>query len=168
MAGLDKLGHRVDLHTGRIGGDAIAPVGGGARVDVRGIAHRQPGGLPAFGGISFTVEPGERVAILASRGMGSSAVLEMMPGLRRPSAGEVAVDGLPVALWDPAKLRAQDPLLRSRDLWAGPIRVNLPPRRPHLAGVRRLRKGLNRFFPAGRTLGFARRGRHRAGRSARA
>ena len=125
VAAMDKLGHLVDLRTERIGGDAIAPVGGGARVDVRGIAHRQPGGLPAFGGISFTVEPGERVAILASRGMGSSAVLEMMLGLRRPSAGEVAVDGLPVASWDLAKLRAQALMLRSGDLMAGTIAENI-------------------------------------------
>jgi ABC-type bacteriocin/lantibiotic exporter with double-glycine peptidase domain len=118
LAAVDKLGYLVDLRTERIDGEAIAPVGGGARIDVRGIAHRQPSGRTSFSGISFTIEPGERVAILASRGMGSSAVLEMMLGLRRPSAGEVSVDGLPVGSWDLAQLRAQVLMLRAGDLMA--------------------------------------------------
>jgi ABC-type bacteriocin/lantibiotic exporter with double-glycine peptidase domain len=100
-------------------------VAGGARIDVRGIAHRHPGGRTSFSDISFTIEPGERVAILASRGMGSSAVLEMMLGLRRPSAGEVSVDGLPVGSWDLAQLRAQVLMLRAGDLMAGTISENI-------------------------------------------
>ena len=125
LAAVDKLGYLVDLRTERIDGEAIAPVGGGARIEVRGIAHRQPGGRTSFSGISFTIEPGERVAILASRGMGSSAVLEMMLGLRRPSAGEVSVDGLSVGSWDLAQLRAQVLMLRAGDLMAGTISENI-------------------------------------------
>ena len=125
MAAVDKLGHLVDLRTERIGGDSVVPAGGGARVDVRGIGHRRHGGRPALDGVSFAVEPGERVAILASRGTGSSAVLEMMLGLRRPSAGEVAVDGLPVGSWDLAQLRAHALLLRPGDLLAGTVAENI-------------------------------------------
>jgi ABC-type bacteriocin/lantibiotic exporter with double-glycine peptidase domain len=125
VAAMDKLGHLVDLRTERTGGGSIPPIGGGARIDVRGIAHRRPGGKFAFEGVSFAIEPGERVAILTSRGMGSSAVLEMMLGLRSPSAGEIAVDGLPVGSWDLAKLRSQSLILRSSDVMAASIAENI-------------------------------------------
>jgi ABC-type bacteriocin/lantibiotic exporter with double-glycine peptidase domain len=57
--------------------------------------------------------------------MGSSAVLEMMLGLRSPSAGEIAVDGLPVGSWDLAKLRSQSLILRSSDVMAASIAENI-------------------------------------------
>jgi ABC-type bacteriocin/lantibiotic exporter with double-glycine peptidase domain len=125
VAAIDKLGYLVDLRTERLGGESITPVGKGARVDVRGISHSQPGGKKSFEDISFSVEPGERVAILASRGMGSSAMLEMMFGLRRPSAGEVVIDSLPVGSWDLAQLRSQVLMLRSGDIMSGTIAENI-------------------------------------------
>ena len=125
VAAMDKLGHLVDLRMERDGGETVAPQGGGARVDVQGLAYARLGRAPSFEDVSFTVQPGERVALLASRGMGTSSILEMLLGMRAPVAGSISVDGLDVRNWDLDALRAQCCILRSGDLIAGTIAENV-------------------------------------------
>jgi ABC-2 type transport system ATP-binding protein len=50
----------------------------------------------AVDGVSFTVERGETFGILGPNGAGKTTTLEMIEGLRRPDAGDVAVLGRPV------------------------------------------------------------------------
>jgi ABC-type bacteriocin/lantibiotic exporter with double-glycine peptidase domain len=125
VAAMDKLGHLVDLRMERTGGETVAPQGGGARVEVRDLTYARFGRRPAFEGVSFTVEPGERVALLGTRGSGTSSLLELVLGMRQPHAGEVYVDGLGVRSWDLAALRAQSCIIRSTDLIAGTIAENV-------------------------------------------
>ena len=129
VAAMDKLGHLVDLRMERTGGErpvASAPgPAAGARVEVRDLAYSRFGRQPAFEGLSFTVEPGERVALLGSRGSGTSSALELILGMRRPLAGEVSVDGLPVQAWDLESLRSQACIIRSTDLISGTIAENV-------------------------------------------
>jgi ABC-type multidrug transport system fused ATPase/permease subunit len=111
----------------RTGGEAVpAPAGGaGARVEVRDLAYSRFGRRPAFEGVSFAVEPGERIALLGTRGSGTSSLLELVLGMREPLAGEVAVDGLAVRSWDLAALRAQACIIRSTDLISGTVGENV-------------------------------------------
>ena len=127
VAAMDKLGHLVDLRMERTGGEVVpAPAGGaGTRVEVRDLAYSRFGRRPAFEGVSFTVEPGERVALLGTRGSGTSSLLELVLGMREPLAGEVAVDGLGVRSWDLAALRAQACIIRSTDLISGTVGENV-------------------------------------------
>jgi iron complex transport system ATP-binding protein len=48
-------------------------------------------------GISFTVEPGEVLAVLGPNGAGKSTLLKILIGLLAPSSGEVLVEGKPLA-----------------------------------------------------------------------
>lgn len=132
VAAMDKLGHLVDLRMERSGGEVVEPVGGGARVDVQGLAYARLGRTPSFEDVTFSVAPGERVALLASRGMGSSSILEMLLGMRTPVAGTLSVDGLDVRAWDLDALRAQACILRSGDLIAGTIAENVRVGRPEI------------------------------------
>ena len=55
------------------------------------------GALTAIEDISFSVDPGEFVAIVGPSGSGKSTVLNLIAGLDLPSEGEVTLGGQPVA-----------------------------------------------------------------------
>lgn len=94
----------------------------------------------AVSGVSLTVAPGERVALVGGSGAGKTTVVRAMLGLVPPSAGEVLFAGLPVAgprgveelrrraamvFQDPAS--SLNPRLRVRDIVAEPLRSPLRP-----------------------------------------
>jgi lipoprotein-releasing system ATP-binding protein len=54
----------------------------------KGLGH---GELELFGGLSFTVAPGELVAIVGQSGAGKSSLLHLLAALDTPSGGEVWV-----------------------------------------------------------------------------
>ena len=125
VAAVEKLGHLVDLKLERTGGESRTAARDGMRVETKSLAYARLGRRPAFEGLSFTVEAGERVALLGSRGMGTSSILELMLGMRSPRQGEIQIDGLDVQKWDLEVLRSQACILRSTDLIAGTIAENI-------------------------------------------
>ena len=125
VAAVEKLGHLVDLKLERTGGESRAAAREGMRVEVKSLAYARLGRRPAFEGLSFAVQPGERVALLGSRGMGTSSILELMLGMRSARQGEIHIDGLDVQKWDLEVLRSQACILRSTDLIAGTIAENI-------------------------------------------
>jgi ATP-binding cassette, subfamily C, bacterial LapB len=58
-------------------------------------------------GVSLSLRPGERVAILGRIGSGKSTVLRLLAGLYQPSEGHVEVDGIDLRQIDPADYRAR-------------------------------------------------------------
>ena len=54
--------------------------------------------------VSFSVKPGERVAIVGASGSGKSTVADLLTGLRLPDAGEVRIDGIPTSKLSAAAL----------------------------------------------------------------
>ncbi|HKD46652.1 MAG TPA: ABC transporter ATP-binding protein [Rhizomicrobium sp.] len=55
------------------------------------------GGRAIIGDISLTAGPGEFIAVVGPNGAGKSTLLAALAGLTRPSAGEVSLDGVPLA-----------------------------------------------------------------------
>jgi energy-coupling factor transport system ATP-binding protein len=72
---------------------AVAPVA----IEVRGLAHRYPGGIEAVRGVSLSIAPGETVAIVGQNGSGKTTLVKHLNGLLRPDAGSVLLDGRDIA-----------------------------------------------------------------------
>ncbi|SMH63042.1 peptidase domain-containing ABC transporter [Azospirillum agricola] len=60
---------------------------------------------PALVGVSFSVKPGQIVAIVGPDGAGKSSLLKVMLGLYPPQAGNVRIDGVDIRQMDPIDLR---------------------------------------------------------------
>ncbi|HEY5628066.1 MAG TPA: ABC transporter ATP-binding protein [Candidatus Limnocylindrales bacterium] len=57
-------------------------------------------GRPILRDVSFSVEPGERVALIGPNGAGKSTLLRVVAGVLRPNAGRVELGGLAVSSMD--------------------------------------------------------------------
>lgn len=85
----------------------------GGRVEFRNVtmsyldAHAEPLATPALIDVSFSVEPGEVVAILGQTGSGKTTLISLIPRFYDITAGEVLIDGKDVRSLDLMKLRAQ-------------------------------------------------------------
>ncbi len=63
--------------------------------------------VSALNGISFTVRPGEKVAIVGPSGAGKSTIFHLLLRYYDPTAGLVSFDGVALPRLDPAELRAR-------------------------------------------------------------
>ncbi|WP_254430179.1 type I secretion system permease/ATPase [Ruegeria sp. HKCCA4812] len=77
-------------------------------------------------GVSFTIKPGEKVAILGQIGCGKSTIARLMLGLYAPRLGSVTFDGLDIRQIDPGDLRRNiGSVLQDIWLFSGSVRDNI-------------------------------------------
>jgi ATP-binding cassette subfamily C exporter for protease/lipase len=80
----------------------VAPKG---ELTLRGVVASAPGRTtPILKGLDFSVAPGTVTAILGPSGSGKSTLARVMVGIWPDVAGEVLLDGLPIASWDRVEL----------------------------------------------------------------
>jgi ABC-type bacteriocin/lantibiotic exporter with double-glycine peptidase domain len=102
---------------------------------------------PVLKELSFTIEPGEYVAIVGPSGSGKSTILRLLLGFETPTAGSVLFDGLPLTSLDPRALRRQiGVVLQNGRIQPGTILTNIGGGRPI---------GLEEAMEAVRLAGFA-------------
>jgi ATP-binding cassette subfamily B protein/ATP-binding cassette subfamily C protein LapB len=95
-------------------------------IAVIGLGKHYEGRPAALEDVSFSIAPGERIALLGRPGAGKSTLLQCLGGLCRPDNGQILIDGL--ALDDIARFdrvqwlayKAQDPAV-----FAGTLEDNL-------------------------------------------
>lgn len=80
--------------------DPAKPVEDGAQAEppmirIEGLSYRYPGRV-ALQAVSFQVRQGELFGLLGPNGSGKSTLLRILAGLRPPSEGSAAIDGLDV------------------------------------------------------------------------
>ncbi len=63
------------------------------------------GGLPAVGGVSFTVDQGEIIALVGPNGAGKSTLLKAIGGMQTATSGVVRFDGVDVTRFQPHQAR---------------------------------------------------------------
>ena len=76
-----------------------------ALLEARGLTKRFPGVL-ALDRVDFDAERGEVHAIVGANGAGKSTLMNILAGVFPPSAGEIRLDGTPVAFASPRAAQA--------------------------------------------------------------
>lgn len=101
-------------------------------VRLRDVRVRYPGAeVEALRGASLDVAPGETVALLGRVGSGKSTLGKVIAGIVPHDSGQVLIDGLGLAQYDPAELRAGIGYLpQAAELFTGSLRDNLVIGRP--------------------------------------
>jgi len=74
-------------------------------VEMRGIGKRY-GGVQALAGADFTIYPREIHALVGDNAAGKSSLIKALSGAAPADAGEIRVDGRPVAIRDPRHAKA--------------------------------------------------------------
>ncbi|PKO62170.1 MAG: type I secretion system permease/ATPase [Betaproteobacteria bacterium HGW-Betaproteobacteria-18] len=77
-------------------------------IEFRDVSFTYPGqSAPSLRNLSFSIKPGEKVAILGRIGSGKTTLEKLILGLYLPTEGAVLVDGIDLRQLDPAELRRQ-------------------------------------------------------------
>ena len=97
------------------------------RIEFREVSFSYPGQkAKALDKISFTIEEGERVAVLGRNGSGKSTIIRLALGVYEPVEGQVLVDDTDIRQINPTDLRAHvGAVLQDVCLFSGSIKENI-------------------------------------------
>ncbi len=97
------------------------------KIEFRDVSFSYSGdSARALDDVSFTIEPGERVAILGKNGSGKSTIVRQITGVYQPTEGSVLVDDTDIRQIRPADLRSNiGAVLQDVCLFSGSIRENI-------------------------------------------
>ena len=77
-------------------------------IEFRNVTYRYPDRpTPALRNVSFTIAPGETIALVGQNGAGKSTVVKLLGRLYDPDEGEILIDGVDIREYDPVELREQ-------------------------------------------------------------
>ncbi|WP_315761083.1 type I secretion system permease/ATPase [Sphingomonas sp. Y38-1Y] len=104
------------------------------KIELKNISFKYPGASEkTLDNFTFTVEPGQRVALIGRVGSGKSTVARLMLGLYQPQEGLVLIDGTDIRQFDTDGLRANiGTALQETVLLSGTVRENISLDRPHI------------------------------------
>jgi len=87
---------------------------------------------PALKDVSFTIHPGEKVAIIGKIGSGKSTIVKLLLGLYEPDSGDIFIDGIDIKQINPADIRRNIAYVaQDITLFRGTLKDNLVIRAPH-------------------------------------
>ena len=91
---------------------------------------------PTLNGLSFTIKPGQVIALVGHTGAGKSTVAQLIPRLYDPNEGQILMDGRDIRDYTLESLRAQmSMVLQESILFTGTIVENIAYGRPDATGL---------------------------------
>jgi len=107
LASVDKLGLLFDMPTEREDGTLVADRSTPARIELNAIGYSRPTQPSLIENLTDEIQTRETVALLGGAGSGKSTLMDILYGLRSPTAGHLTIDS-----YDPRDLRPD--ILRNR------------------------------------------------------
>ena len=97
------------------------------RIEVEGLSFRYGDGEPwVLRDCSFSIEPGESVAVVGPSGCGKTTLVKLLLGLLKPTAGHVRIGGQDLHRLGPRNVRAiVGAVMQDDQLFAGSIADNI-------------------------------------------
>nr|WP_188577195.1 ABC transporter transmembrane domain-containing protein [Azorhizobium oxalatiphilum] len=112
---------------------AVVParVSGAIRFEDVRFAYPTRPDAPALHGLTVSIRPGERVALVGPSGAGKSTVFQLLERFYDPQAGRILLDGVDIASCDPVDVRAQMAFVpQDVAIFADTVRENIRLGRP--------------------------------------
>jgi PrtD family type I secretion system ABC transporter len=96
-------------------------------VSLRNVSYAPPGVRAlALQDVSFTLSPGEAVAVIGASASGKTSLCRLLVGINRPTSGEIRLDGAELHHWNMDDLGAHIGYLpQDVELFAGSVRDNI-------------------------------------------
>ncbi|HEY0150077.1 MAG TPA: type I secretion system permease/ATPase [Allosphingosinicella sp.] len=111
------------------------------KIEFRNVSFRYPGASEkALDEVNFTIEPGDKVALLGRVGSGKSTIARLILGLYPPEDGLIMIDGTDIRQLDPADMRSKmGAAMQESVLLTGSVRENIILGRSHIDDEEMLR-----------------------------
>lgn len=97
------------------------------QIEFRNVSFRYPDSpSDVVHDVSFTIRPGETVALVGDNGAGKTTIVKLLAGLYEPSDGQILLDGIDIRLLDRATLRAMlSVIFQDYPIYHSPIYDNI-------------------------------------------
>ncbi|UVI36779.1 ABC transporter ATP-binding protein [Brevibacterium spongiae] len=123
----ERIAEILDARTTMTIPDGVDELPRRGELEFRNVTFGYPGAeVPVLEGLNFTAKPGTTTAIIGSTGAGKSTIVNLVPRLIDPQAGQVLIDGIPVTEFNRHQLAQLIGLVPQKPyLFSGTIASNL-------------------------------------------